>query len=261
MEAYRTEEEQVEALRRWWSENGRSTIIAIIVALGLGFGYQGYKNYSQGKDEGASELYQRMLQTFNSPALTPEQLEIAVQLAQQLKNDFSGTAYAQFASLHLARLAVGKNALADAQAELHWVLGKADKGSDVARIAQLRLARVLAANGEAEQGLGILDEGTEGPYAASYAIARGDILLSLGRTEQASEAYTAALALAADNTEGLDLVAVKQKLQALNPQAPKATVVVRETTAVAPVVDAGSAVEGEEVEVEVSEGDSIGGEG
>ena len=28
-----------------------------------------------------------------------------------------------------------------------WVLGKADKGSDVARLAQLRLARVLAALG------------------------------------------------------------------------------------------------------------------
>ena len=33
MEEYRTEEEQVEALRRWWNENGRSTIVAIIVAL------------------------------------------------------------------------------------------------------------------------------------------------------------------------------------------------------------------------------------
>ena len=33
MEAYRTEEEQVEALQRWWDENGRSTILAVVVAL------------------------------------------------------------------------------------------------------------------------------------------------------------------------------------------------------------------------------------
>ena len=37
MEQYRTEEEQVEALKKWWEENGRSTIVAVIVALGLGF--------------------------------------------------------------------------------------------------------------------------------------------------------------------------------------------------------------------------------
>ena len=41
MEQYRTEEEQVEALKKWWEENGRSTVVAVIVALGLGFGWQG----------------------------------------------------------------------------------------------------------------------------------------------------------------------------------------------------------------------------
>ena len=225
MESYRTEEEQVEALRRWWSENGRSTIIAIIVALGLGFGYQGLKSYTLGQAEGASELYQRMLQAFSVPALSEEQQTIAQQLAQQLKTDYDDSTYAQFAALHLARLAVGSNDLAQAQAELRWVLGKADKGSDVARIAQLRLARILAASGELEQGLAILDDGTEGPYKASYAVARGDILLQSGRTQEASEAFIAALALAGEDGGGIDLLAVEQKLQALNPKPARATVV------------------------------------
>lgn len=230
MEAYRTEEEQVEALRRWWKENGRSMLVAIILALGLGFGYQGWKNYSAGKAEGASDLYQRMLQAFNAPALSPEQQDIALQLAGQLKTDYSNTTYAQFASLQLARVAVGRNDLAEAQAELRWALGKAAKGSDVARIAQLRLARVLAASGEAEQALTILDQGGEGPYKASYALARGDVLLGLGRTGEASEAYKAALSLAGGDNGEIDLVAVEQKLQALNPRPARATV----STAAAP---------------------------
>ena len=225
MESYRTEEEQVEALRRWWQENGRSTIVAIILALGVGFGYQGWKNHVETKAEGASDLYQRLLQAFSAPALGPEQQQIAVQLAQQLKTEYDGSTYAQFAALQLARVAVGSNDLATAQAELRWVLGKADKGSDVARIAQLRLARVLAASGEPEQALTILDQSGEGPYKASYAIARGDILLSMGRTEEASESYAAALALAAsEEGAGPDLVAVQQKLQALNPRPARATV-------------------------------------
>ena len=88
MESYRTEEEQVEALRRWWQENGRSTIVAIILALGVGFGYQGWKNHVETSAEGASDLYQRMLQAFSAPAVSPEQQQLAVQLAEQLKTEY-----------------------------------------------------------------------------------------------------------------------------------------------------------------------------
>ena len=224
MEAYRTEEEQVEALRRWWRDNGRSTMVAVILALGVGFGWQGWKDYSQGQREGASDLYQRMLQAFSAPALSPEQQQIALQLAEQLKTEYGGSTYAQFGAMQLARVAVGSNDLAKAEAELRWVLGKADKGSDIARIAQLRLARVLAANGQAEQAISILDQGDEGPYKASYAIARGDILLTQGRAEEAREAYLAAQTLAGAEGAGVDLVALEQKLQALTPKPARATV-------------------------------------
>lgn len=217
MEAYRTEEEQLEQLRRWWNDNGRATVVAIIVALAIGFGWQGWKQHSQSQREGASDLYQRMLQAFGAPAISSEQRSIALQLAEQLKTDFGGTTYAQFAALQLARAAVADNDLAEAQAQLRWVLGQADKGSDVARVAQLRLARVLAAAGEADQALGILDQGEAGPYRGAYAVARGDILLSLGRQDEAKEAYSAALMLAAGDQGGIDLAVLQQKLQALSP--------------------------------------------
>jgi predicted negative regulator of RcsB-dependent stress response len=138
-------------------------------------------------------------------------------------------------------VAVGANDLDTAQAELRWVLGKADKGSDVARLAQLRLARVLAASGEPEQALTILDQGGEGPYKASYAVARGDILLSMGRSGEASESYAAALTLvSAGEGAGLDLVAVQQKLQALNPRPARATLAAGSAGAVVTPAEAGS---------------------
>ncbi len=219
MESYRTEEEQVEALRRWWQENGRSTIVAIIVALGIGFGWQGFKQYNEERSEGASDLYQRMLQAFSTPALPGAQQEVAVQLAQQLKSEYEGSSYAQFAALQLASTAVGENDLSGAETELRWVLGKADAGSDIARIAQLRLARVLAAQGQQEQALGMLAEVDAGPYGASYALARGDILLSLGREDEALEAYLAARAQATTDGE-VNLASLQQKLQALSPRPP-----------------------------------------
>ncbi len=214
MEAYRTEEEQVEALRRWWQENGRTTVVAVIVALGIGFGWQGWKHYNQERSEGASDLYQRMLQAYSVPALSGEQQEVAAQLAQQLKTEYEGSSYSQFAALQLASTAVIENDLSAAEGELRWVLARADVGGDIARITQVRLARVLAAQGQQEQALAILDEADAGPYQASYALARGDILSSMGREQQALEAYRAARSQATADGE-INLRSLEQKLQAL----------------------------------------------
>jgi predicted negative regulator of RcsB-dependent stress response len=217
VESYRTEEEQVEALRRWWNENGRSTIAAVILALGVGFGWQGWKQYDQGQQEQASALYQGMLQAMGTADSSAAQKAQAIELAEQLKLDYSGSSYAQFAALLMARIAVVGNDLPEAEAQLRWVLGKADKGSDIAFIAQLRLARVLAASGDVDQALTILDQAGEGPYKASYALARGDILLGLGREDEARQAYSAAQMLAGVDGSQVDLALLEQKLQALNP--------------------------------------------
>ena len=217
MDQYRTEEEQVEALRRWWDENGRSTIAAIVVAVAVGFGWQAYKSNDQQNREDASDLYQSMLQGMSQADASPELRESVIGMAEQLKGDYSGSTYAQFAALHLAALAVGNSDLAEAEAQLRWVLGKADKGSDSAEVAQLRLARVLAAAGDADQALAILAQAGEGPYQASYAVARGDILLMQGRDEEAREAYTNARILAGDAQGHVNLPSLEQKMQSLMP--------------------------------------------
>ena len=52
MEQYRTEDEQVEALRRWWNENGRSTLAAVVIVLAAGFGWRAWQ---------ANEVHQQQL--------------------------------------------------------------------------------------------------------------------------------------------------------------------------------------------------------
>lgn len=227
MEQYRTEEEQVEALKKWWDENGRSLIVAIIVALGLGLGWQGWQRYEQGQEEGASSSYQAMLQQ-----LSAGDDAAAGDLARELKLEFSRSTYAQFAGLHLARLAVNTGDLDTAESELRWVLGKADQGSDTMLLAQLRLARVLASNGDPEQALTILQGADPGTYAATYQVARGDILLMLQREDEAREAYNSAVALASRGEGQVNMGMLQQKLQSLSQQAP------RELSAATPAVPA-----------------------
>jgi len=79
------------------------------------------------------------------------------------------------------------------------------------------LARVLAASGATDQALAILAEAEPGAYGASYAAAKGDILLAAGRNDEARDAYSLAVASVADSAQGLNLSALQQKLQSLTP--------------------------------------------
>jgi predicted negative regulator of RcsB-dependent stress response len=196
VETYRTEEEQVEALKKWWQENGRSTIIGVVLALGLGFGWQAWQKSQEQAVMNASTLYQQMLS-----ALSVEDgqgVGPAMELARRIKDEYRGSSYARFAALHLARVAVNDGDLSAAEDELRWVIAMSDRGDDLERIANLRLARVLAARGATEEALGLLDT-QSATYVASYAIARGDILLAQERNEEALAAFeTAASSLDPD---------------------------------------------------------------
>jgi predicted negative regulator of RcsB-dependent stress response len=220
MAQYNTDEEQLDALRRWWNENGRSTIAAIVIALAAGFGWQAWQKNDLRQQEQASDIYQALLRTLSAQE-APGESQSGVELAEQLKSEYGSTSYAQFAALHLAAMAVKAGKLPDAEAQLRWVLGKAATDSDTARIAQLRLARVIAASGDTQQALTILDKAEPGPYGASYAAARGDILLAANQRDAAREAYTLALEIANSNAQGINLPALQQKLHSLTPVPPR----------------------------------------
>ena len=215
MESYRTEEEQVEALRRWWDENGRSTLVTIVLVLAATFGWQGWQRYDAQRMDSASDLYQQMLE---AAAMAQEGVVTTApveRLAAQLRSDYAGTTYAQFAALHQARVAVLAGDLEAAEADLRWVLGKADSGSETAAVAQLRLARVLAAGGNVEQALALLTPESTGKYQAAAAMARGDVLAAAGRPEEALAAYREAQVLVQGYPAQLNLETLAAKLQSL----------------------------------------------
>jgi predicted negative regulator of RcsB-dependent stress response len=217
VDSYRTEEEQVEALRRWWDENGRSTIAAIVIALSAAYGWQTWQSWNETKANNASDLYQAMINQVATQEVTPAQRAQAAELAQRLSAEYGDITYAQFAALQLAQFAVHEDNLAEAEQQLRWALTAAGAGSDTAAVAQLRLARVLAAQGEQEQALAMLQADVASAYQASDAIARGDGLVSRGRHDEAREAYTTARAQALAGGGQINLATLEQKLQALSP--------------------------------------------
>ncbi len=217
MESYRTEEEQVEVLRRWWQENGRSVIAGVVLAVALSGGWQYWQSYSKSQAEGAAALYQGLLEDVTGEQISSTQRAAAVERTEALKANHASSTYAQFAALHMARLAVQSDDLAQAEAELRWILTSSSPGADVKAVTQLRLARVLASSERADEGLAMLETGADNAYAASYAVARGDILMQLGRDDEAREAYQQARLLVAGLDSPVPLQTLEEKLEGLNP--------------------------------------------
>jgi len=186
----RTEEEQVEAIKNWWKENGKQTMVALVVVLGGWFGYQGYEGQQQASGEAASVVYQEVLTLQNSEA--EEDKGRRAVLLDQLKNEYGSTVYAQFAGLFKAKDAVDAGDLDAAAAELEAV--KSNTSDDALRhLAAVRLARVYTAQEKLDEALSLLAADNSTAFSAEYYEAKGDALLAKGDQAGARDAYSEAV--------------------------------------------------------------------
>jgi len=178
------DEADLEALKRWWDENGKGIVAAVVVAVLGTVGWQQYQGFTVSQAEAASDLYATML------AIQLEDGDAAqfTALAEELKAEHSGSTYARFAAMLEARRAVDEGDLEGAEAALRWALTAGDTRSDIGQLIQLRLARVLADQGKENEALAILGQGSAA-FPVAYAQAQGDIHLAAGRPEQALAAY------------------------------------------------------------------------
>ena len=213
-DSYRTEEEQVEALKAWWRENGKSTVVAIALAVMGVFGWQGWQKQQQADQSTASAIYQNLLTAANGDKgqATLAQIATANHLADTLKADYTGTTYAHFAALYKAKFAVDDNDLNAAAAELQWVL---DNGAmDEVRIqARLRLAKVLLAEGQMDEAMKLTIGENKG-YSAAFNEVKGDILAAQGDSVGALSVYQQARDTAATGEGGQSLL-INLKIQQL----------------------------------------------
>jgi len=216
VEVYQSEDEQVEALKKWFRENGRMVLTGLLVAGLLAFGGYSWQQRQYRQQELASVDYQNLMQAIQQldNKATPEALATARHLADTLKTDFSSTAYAQFAALFKAKLAVQNNSLDDAEAELQWVLAH-EPATEVKLLTQLRLARVLHAKGDNAGALALLDETTAGGYASAFLQMKGDIANAGGDFAAARSAYEKAQELERKQTIPVNDPLLEMKLRDL----------------------------------------------
>lgn len=185
MDVYNSEEQQVEAIKSWWQENGKSIIAGVVIGfIGL-FGWRYYNDYTRHQSEMSAAEYQRTMQNLST------QHEKAFDAVEQFISSHNNT-YGDLASLQLADEAVKANKLELAATQLRQVAEHANDDS-FKPVASIRLARVLIANKKPADALKVLETVAAEPYKTVVAETKGDALLALSQPDKAREAYAAAI--------------------------------------------------------------------
>ena len=189
METYVTEDQQVEAIKQWWKENGNSVLIGAVLGLSVVFGMRVWNEWQGGKADAASALYQQM-----ESALEKEDLTLAQSVGTQLRETYPSSTHAVLGAFVLATLLVNKDDLAGARGQLEWAVVQATEPS-LRALGQLRLARVVLEQGDRERALTLGEAAATAGFQAEFDELRGDLLLGKGDAVAARAAYQAALVL------------------------------------------------------------------
>jgi predicted negative regulator of RcsB-dependent stress response len=179
--------EQSELVQKWLRDNGVSIIAGIVIGLVGIFGWQQWRNH-QARNEGqASQLYQQMqiAQASGKP-------DTASQLTDQLMKDYAKSPFTVFAVSERAKQQVQAKQLDKAEASLKWAESHATAPA-LKSLTLLRIAQVELARDNGKEALATLDRIPADSYKGLAQELRGDVLVKLGRSDEARKAYQAAL--------------------------------------------------------------------
>lgn len=185
MEQFATEEQQVEAIKKFWKDNGSAIIIGAVLGLGGLWGWRYYTDTQILAKEMASTEYQTLVTSLSEDAALDE--------AKAFITAQGETGYAPLAGFIAAQAAVEKADFPAALSQLQQVTALTSDPI-LLNVAHLRLARVQFAIEDYSVALTSLNSVTNEAFTADKEALRGDVFVAQGDFNQARTAYTASLA-------------------------------------------------------------------
>jgi predicted negative regulator of RcsB-dependent stress response len=176
MDIYSTEEQQAEAIKRFFRENGLSLALGVIVGLGGLYGWKAYNQNQITTAEQASDAYTTLVSG-----------ESVLSSADTFISENKDTNYAT-----LAAFVAAKDAVDAASEKLSWIVSNV-KNDELKAIAITRLARVQIAQQQYDEALTSLNASLPDAFSANVAELKGDIYTKQGDKKQARAAYQAAV--------------------------------------------------------------------
>ena len=192
MDVYTTEEQQVEAIKKWWRDNGKAVVFGAVVGLGALYGWRYFQSQQVESKEQASQQYEQTLNSIESgDSAALSQLE-------------GHQGYQALAALNLAQKQVEQGELDRAREQLQTAQ-QAVSDDVLYGLVTTRLARVEAELGHYDAALSELKKITASSWIAKVQEIRGDILLRQGDSNAARGAYAASLEAADSPTVTMKL--------------------------------------------------------
>lgn len=200
MNTYETDEEKVEAIKKWWKDNGVSVVGGVAIGLGAVFGWRAWVDHRDNVGQQASAAFEQLMVSAQTGSTDTARTQ-----AQLLGKEYDGTPYATLAALVRARVEVEAGDTGAARAALEQAIEQAPEPA-IAHIAALRLVRVLLAEGDPKSASAAIEKHDDGGrFGADFDALRGDVAAVAGRQDEAREAYARAIANGAANAELLQL--------------------------------------------------------
>jgi predicted negative regulator of RcsB-dependent stress response len=181
MDIYSTEEQQAEAIKRFFRENGLSLALGVIVGLGGLYGWKAYNQNQITTAEQASDAYTSLVEG-----------DDVLGSADAFMSDNKDTNYATLAAFVAAKDAVEAQKLDAASEKLSWIVTNV-QNTELKAIATTRLARIQIAQTQYDDALATLNAPLPEAFNANVAELKGDIYSEQGNKEKARIAYQAAV--------------------------------------------------------------------
>lgn len=187
MDIYQTEEQQVEAIKGYWEENGNMIVAGIVLGFAGFIGFNYYKDNKLSDEMAISNSYQMLIENSGIDK------EAFSENAAKFITDNSTTSYASLTALALAKEAAGKQDWAVAESQLAAAIASAPTDG-IKGIASLRLARVQIQLAQYEQAFATLAKPLPESFTAAIEEIKGDTYLLQGKKELARNSYQVAIA-------------------------------------------------------------------
>lgn len=177
------EQEQLDALKAWWKENGNKllgVLLVLVVAMG---GWRGWQYYQHKQASEAATLFAEFVKQLGS-----NDAKRVNDAAAMVMEKYASSGYAPRAALWAAQVNEQGKDMARAKTQLQWVIDHA--GEDGLKgVARLRLAAVLLDEKKYDDALKLLGDKHPASFDGLYADLRGDILSAQGKKDEARSAY------------------------------------------------------------------------
>ncbi len=183
MEQFATEEQQVEAIKRFWKENGIAIMVGAVIGLGGLWGWQYYSDSQLAAKEAASQGYQEVVENL--------QADDGIVRAEAFLANHQSSGYAAMTALVLAAQEVENNNLEAALGHLQTAVQSKD--GSLQNVAKMRLARVQLAMNEAQAALDSVAKIDAEAFTAQVEEIKGDAYVMLADFTNARLAYSAAV--------------------------------------------------------------------